>query len=231
MAAGGPPTLLSSSWNQWVSSSLFLETSGASESWCPHFPSFHWCIISRVKKEGRLEGFAKKKWVTTQTFCKGKIARKRDLGGVKGVWLCPAVWRLFQLKPGAGIRGSVQTVTFSSCWLFCSLGPEPQQIGAYLLFTLGRGSSLISLLATHSREAIDKGVPATWRGREKNCRDYFLIQKPHWCESFPRPSEVTWSLNMMTGFFLNSNMVLLFSKPKSLLLWACGLRSLKNGHS
>lgn len=68
-------------------------------------------------------------------FCKGKIARKRDLGGGEGA-VNALVWRLFQLKPGAGIRGSVQTVTVLHGFLPSALNLN--RLGLIYLFTLGR---------------------------------------------------------------------------------------------
>lgn len=149
------------------------------------------------------------------------------------MWPCLA---FFQQKPGAGI---VVQCKLSPLVLagFSALGPEPQQIGAYLPIHTRPGKLINRVISNtiHGRP-LTKGVPATWRGkRKKLSRDYFLIQKPHWCERFPRPSEITWSLNMMTELVFvkkkkKFQTCFCFSQNwRRLLLWACGPRSLKNG--
>lgn len=169
MAAGGPPTLLSSSRNQWVSSSLFLETSGASESWCPHFPSFHWCIITRVKKEGRLEGFWKEKMGDySRHFVKGgKLLGKGTSVGGEGAVNVPLSGGSFSWNL---VQAFVVQFRLSPLVLagFSALGPEPQQIGAYLPIHT-RPWKLINKLISYTIHGrpLTKGVPATWRGKRK----------------------------------------------------------------
>ena len=159
---------------------------------------YHYCS---EKKEGRLEGFWKKMGDYSRHFVKGGKLRGKGAsvgggGAVNGALSgSSSSWNLvlafvvqFKLSP----------LVLSG---FSALGPEPQQIGAYLPIHT-RLWKLINRLISYTIHGrpLTKGVPATWRGKRKKLqRDYFLIQKPRWCESFPRPSEVTRSLNMMTG--------------------------------
>lgn len=74
---------------------------------------------------------------------------------------------------------------------FPALGPEPQQIGAYLPIH-ARPWRLINRLisSTIHRRPLTRGFQHLKRGEKKLERDYFLIQEPGCCESFPGPSQL-----------------------------------------
>ena len=135
MAAGvPPPRCLLPGTNGWAAVCSLKLLGHQSSGVLIFLPSIDISLLEWKKKDVS-RAFEKKKkngWLL-KTFCKGgKIARKRDLGGGWRGCECALVWRLFQLKPGAGVRGSVQTVTFSSRWLFC---PRPWTSTDWGLFT------------------------------------------------------------------------------------------------
>lgn len=85
---------------------------------------------------------------------------------------CGLVWRVFQPKPGAG-----RSEFSSNCHLQFSLAFLPSalnlnRLGLIYLFTLGRGSSLIGLLATpFTGGPRHKGFEPLEEGREKQCKE------------------------------------------------------------
>ena len=169
MAAGVPPPhCLLPGTNGWAAVCSLKLVGHQSSGVLIFLPSIDVSLLEWKKKDVS-RAFEKKKngWLL-KTFCKGgKIARKRDLGGG---------WRAVNAPLSRGslswnlVQALVVQFKLSSLVLagFSALGPEPQQIGAYVPIHT-RPWKLINKLISYTihRRPLTKGVPATWRGKRK----------------------------------------------------------------
>lgn len=161
---GSPPH------NRWASDTIcFLKVMGHWSSGVLIFlPSIDVSLLE-WKKGGRLEGFwKKKKGGYSRHFVKGgKLWRKGPPVGGEGVVNVALSGGSFSrnLVLALAVQCKLSPLVLAG---FSALGPEPQQIGAYLPIHPRPGSSLIGLLATpFTGGHWQKGFQPLEEGREK----------------------------------------------------------------
>lgn len=132
----------------------------------------------------------KKKRVTTHDILsRGEIVKKRPPVGVEEFVNVALSGGAFSgdLALALGVQFKLSPLVLAG---FSALGPEPQQIGAYLPIHT-RPCKLINTLISntiHGRP-LTKGFQPLEEGRERNCEEIiFSFRSLIWCESFSRPS-------------------------------------------